>query len=292
MLTIGDISKIGLGTGRLASLGDALPQEKCNELIRKGLENGVNVLDTSDTYGSGDSERAIAKAIQGQRDSFFIITKAGFPHMNLPGWMSPLNQVGKKVVQKLGAKKKYTKSYLIKSLHKSLKRLKTEAVNAFVLHEPKYAELADDTWEGLEAIRKSGMALYTGVSTYDYQVVTAGLESKQVQLIETPIFLLQDKKEQAIAEICHKNDIPVVANQVLFKLHRLKSAHQKELEQLFKKYNVENADLARVFIGYVASRQGVKNTLIGTKNIHHLIENARIATYDEQLYKDIQVLGL
>ena len=65
------------------------------------------------------------------RDDFYVITKAGFPYMALPSSLSPLNQVGKKVFQKLHFQQNFSKKYLVNALQKSLQRLNMEYVDAF-----------------------------------------------------------------------------------------------------------------------------------------------------------------
>ena len=94
------ISPLGIGTSQIASLGRGINHSEAKRLFDTALDYQVTTIDTADTYGSGDSERMIGKAIQAKRSDFYVITKAGFPHVHLPGFLSPLNQIGKKVLQK------------------------------------------------------------------------------------------------------------------------------------------------------------------------------------------------
>ena len=131
-----NLSSLGLGTSHIASLGRSISNAEAKNLFHTALDLNVTTIDTSDTYGSGDSERMVGRAISEKRKDFQIITKAGFPYLDLPGFMSPMNQIGKKILQKTNSKKSYSKDYLIKSVEKSLKRLGTDYVDAFLLHEP------------------------------------------------------------------------------------------------------------------------------------------------------------
>ncbi len=291
MIISSKITKTGLGTSRLASLGGALSQPACNHLIKIAFDNNIRVLDTADFYGTGDAERMISKAVAGKRNEFFIITKAGFPVVSLPGWLSPLNQISKKAAQKLNiGQKNFSKTYLINALHKSLKRLKTDSVDAFVLHEPAFGETTDESWEALSYMREKGMAQYTGVSASDHRVITAGIESGQVQIVETPVSLLQGAMV-SIPDLCYKHDIPVVANQVLSNANNLLTNHKDKIESVLANYNLMPNDLLKVFIGYAASRPGVKCTITGTKSASHLVANANIHTYADALYNDIKNLN-
>src|SRR5437899_2655867 len=103
----------GLGTSQIASLGRRLPYSKALKLFGTAFDNNVNIIDTADTYGSGDSEYLIGKILSQMNDNPFIITKAGFPYSAAPYWLSPLNQIAKKVKQKLHFRKNYTSEYII-----------------------------------------------------------------------------------------------------------------------------------------------------------------------------------
>jgi len=106
------ISKLGLGTSNIASLGKSLPYNKAKRLFDLAFDMNVSTIDTSDTYGSGDAERLIGKIIEDKRNNIFIISKVGYPYITLPKSMSPLNQFGKKILQGLKFKKRFKKKYI------------------------------------------------------------------------------------------------------------------------------------------------------------------------------------
>ncbi len=91
-----DWGKCGLGTGTLASLGRALPLVGVRRLLDTMEEHGMPTIDTADSYGSGDCECLLAKAMAGRRGRFNIVTKAGYRHGNLGGPLRLLNQFIKK----------------------------------------------------------------------------------------------------------------------------------------------------------------------------------------------------
>ena len=101
-----NFSELGLGTSNLASFGRALSFKKAKNLIDQAIDAEIKTFDTADTYASGDTERLIGKIIQNKRDKIFIISKVGLPYIDLPEFLSPLNQFGKKILQTLNMKKK------------------------------------------------------------------------------------------------------------------------------------------------------------------------------------------
>ena len=86
-------------------MGRSISNAEASKLFKTALDLNVKVIDTSNTYGSGDSERMISKSVKENRNEFFLITKAGFPHVYLPAYLSPLNQIGKKILQKVHIRK-------------------------------------------------------------------------------------------------------------------------------------------------------------------------------------------
>lgn len=128
------LSEIGIGS---AALTGNPHQER--EAIRYALGQGINVIDTAESYG--DSEDIIGGALQGiDRDSYFLISKF------LPQHATP-------ALQK-------------KSLERSLKRLGVDYLDLYLLHWRANADLKS-TVEGLEQLQTEGLIRHWGVSNFD-----------------------------------------------------------------------------------------------------------------------------
>src|SRR5271169_3330564 len=72
------VSALGLGCGRLGSVGQAGGDVAALRLVAQALDCGINFFDTSDIYGQGASESLLGKALRGRRDKTVVVTKAGF----------------------------------------------------------------------------------------------------------------------------------------------------------------------------------------------------------------------
>jgi pyridoxine 4-dehydrogenase len=265
-------SSLGLGTSHTASLGRRISTAEAKNLFHLALELNVTTIDTSDTYGSGDSERMIGRAISAKRKDFQIITKAGFPYLDLPGFMSPMNQIGKKILQKSNIKKCYSKDYLIKSLEKSLKRLGTDYVDAFLLHEPLGSELLynDDFFEGLELIKKKGMAHHIGISTNDLQAYQIAVDNIELDVVQTAMPYGIDEKDTVFYH-AKTNNIPVVVNQILNPYRSF--LQNNEVCAVLDKYGKTNEELISILLAYTIEYKKGQCALIGTRNPTHLIQN-------------------
>lgn len=290
MITLDQLSRLGIGTSRAGSLGSRLSPDYFGNFLKVASAHHLNVLDTSDFYGSGDAERLIRKGIKASGAPFFVITKAGLPCVHTPGWLSPLNQLAKKVKQKAGSKKKYTAAYLIDSLQKSNRRLGVEAADGFLLHEPVWEDIADaDSWDGLQRIRQQGLARYTGVSSNDYRVVEEGIRSGQVQVVQTSA-CWNDSGADDIINLCRANSIPVLANQVLRSYKSLQDRFEPKADAIRRLDGLANMSLAQLLIAAVLVDKRVDVALFGTSDLTHLEHNLGALRYTNSLAQHLPII--
>lgn len=291
MVLLEQLSSLGIGTSRAGSLGSRLSTAQFGDIVRLASDNRINLIDTADTYGSGDSERLIHKCIAANRSSFFVMTKAGIPLFDTPEWLSPLNQIGKKLKIKAGAKKNYTADYLLNSIRQSNKRLGVEAADAFMLHEPVWSELAGaDSWEGLEKIRRAGLARYTGVSTNDYQVVEEGIRSGQVQVVQTAVSW-NDSSTDPLIRLCQAHRIPIIGNQVLRPYKSLLTRFAATEPQRSQMAGLEGMSLIQFLIAAVLTEKKVDAVLFGTRDLAHLKHNIASLSYTHTLPRHLTGLN-
>lgn len=128
------LSEIGIGSAALS--GNVKAEQ---DAIRYGLSNGINVIDTAESYGN--SEDVIGGALQGiPRDQYFLISKF------LPQHAAPTLQR--------------------QSLERSLQHLGVDYLDLYLLHWRANADLRS-TVAGLEQLQKEGLIRYWGVSNFD-----------------------------------------------------------------------------------------------------------------------------
>ena len=208
-------SKLGLGTGTLASMGRAPSVSQVNSLIGAMLDLGISVIDTADSYGSGDCECLLAKVLRGRRDYFAVITKAGYRLSNLGGPLRPLNQFVKKGLQYLGWRQLFEPRYLKKCLDDSLSRLRMEQVDVFLLHDPPLAAVTN---EGVIRVcldlKQSGKTALTGISSSDTAVLRQAIASGCFEVVQTPANLRAASALQPVWHECKARNIHVVGNHV------------------------------------------------------------------------------
>lgn len=186
----GDIrfSRLGLGTGMLASWRGGLSLADADRLIAAASDHGLQLIDTADSYASGECERLLGRLLQGRRNAFQLMTKAGYATADLPGPLHRLNPIAKKVLHRFGQPQNFDPGYLKKALEKSLRRLRCESVDVFLLHDPPSASLANGkVFETLDAIRQLGMAKMVGVSSGEEDTLVLALKWPGCEVIQTPL---------------------------------------------------------------------------------------------------------
>ena len=148
------VSTITLGTmtmggkGQFAKVGNVGLAEASRQ-IDMCLDAGVNLIDTADGYSDGASEEIIGEALGGKRKSGVLIaTKARFPTGPGP------NDRG------------LSRYHLIRACEASLKRLRTDVIDLYQVHQWDGETPLDETLEALDTLVHQGKVRYIGCSNY------------------------------------------------------------------------------------------------------------------------------
>jgi diketogulonate reductase-like aldo/keto reductase len=132
------VPQLGQGTWRMGENARARKEEIA--ALKLGLDLGMTLIDTAEMYGNGGAEEVVAEAVRGRRNDCFIVSK-----------VLPENS---------------TRDRTIAACEKSLKRLKTDRIDLYLLHWRGRPRL-DETLAGFEALIAAGAIRYWGVSNFD-----------------------------------------------------------------------------------------------------------------------------
>lgn len=151
-------SRLVYGTWRF--LDDPVTASPANLLSRLQacLDLGITTLDTAEIYGLYKVEEFMGEALKrapGLREKFEIVTKCG---IYVPCEFHPDRKV---------AHYNATAVRLVKSAEKSLRLLRTDYIDLFLVHRPDWLTSADETAEGLNKLLKEGKIRHAGVSNYN-----------------------------------------------------------------------------------------------------------------------------
>ncbi|MGA2872296.1 MAG: aldo/keto reductase [Candidatus Dormibacteria bacterium] len=159
------VSVVGLGTN---NFGRRMPEEAVRPVVDAALEEGVNLFDSADTYGAGESERLLGRALRGRRDQALIATKFGMP------------RAGEDPSQRRGSP-----AYIRASVEASLRRLDVEVIDLYQMHQPDPATPIAETLGTLHQLVEEGKVRWIGCSNFaGWQVVDAHWTAQSLGLTE------------------------------------------------------------------------------------------------------------
>ncbi|MGH3510236.1 MAG: aldo/keto reductase, partial [Nocardioidaceae bacterium] len=150
------VSIVGIGCNAFGSRTD---EPGVRAIVDAALDAGVTLFDTSDTYGAGASEELLGRALRGRRDEVVIATKFGMDMhgANGPDW---------------GARA--SRRYLMRAVDASLRRLGTDWIDLYQLHQPDLVTPVEETLDALNRLVEAGKVRYLGCCNFKaWQVVDA-----------------------------------------------------------------------------------------------------------------------
>jgi diketogulonate reductase-like aldo/keto reductase len=130
---------LGQGTWRMGENARAHKDEVA--ALRVGIELGMTLIDTAEMYGEGGAEKVVADVIEDQRDCVFVVTKV-YPHTA-------------------------SRTELPKACERSLKRLRIDAIDLYLLHWRERNMGLEETVAAFEKLRVAGKIKRWGVSNFD-----------------------------------------------------------------------------------------------------------------------------
>lgn len=166
-----------ISLGLWHNFGNITPFGLQQSLLRTAFDNGITHFDLANNYGPpyGEAERNFGVHMDRDwhthRDELILSTKAGYDM-----WKGQYGDHG-------------SRKYLIASIDQSLKRMHVDYVDIFYHHRPDPDTPIEETMGALDAIVRSGKALYVGISNYKPQEAARAIET--LQKLGTPCLIEQ-----------------------------------------------------------------------------------------------------
>jgi diketogulonate reductase-like aldo/keto reductase len=166
------VAVLGQGTWRMGEDNRARAREIA--ALRLGIELGLSLIDTAEMYGDGGAEEIVAEAIHGQREGVFVVTKV-YPH-------------------------NASCTDLPKACERSLKRLRIDAIDLYLLHWRERTPPLQETVDAFEKLRAAGKIKRWGVSNFDVDDMEEllSLEHGRKCTANQVLYNLQNRKSSSI----------------------------------------------------------------------------------------------
>lgn len=197
-----DISTFPLGLG-CASLGSRISRAQGLRSLAAAHDAGISWFDVSPAYGAGEAEGILGAFVAGRRDRVVICSKVGLAPPRHNGLMRSLYALGRPVIglaqglrrrfRQVGATRNVhvalTPELIETSLDRSLKRLGTDYLDIFALHDPAPHDVArDDVLQALERLKAAGKVRHLAIAG-TLAAAEIAVESGRydiIQLADTP----------------------------------------------------------------------------------------------------------
>jgi aryl-alcohol dehydrogenase-like predicted oxidoreductase len=287
------VGEIGLGTWGISGEGYGRVDESvARRTLEAAVDEGCNLIETSDAYASGDVERWIGDLARARgRDKLVICTRIGIDRSAAP----PI--------------KRFTPKYLRAACEASLRRLGTDAVDCLVLHNPQIGTLTlGETWEAMMALKTEGKARAIGVSVSSLPQGQAALDNGPDVLV-LPYNLYLPGLLHGLSGMLGGGKIGIIARSPLaYGLladswaasrrfddddHRMYrwgpadiAARIRQREQLRVIVRGEVTNLRAAAIRYVLSNGLVNSAVVGARTPEQAAENAHAADTLPYLHPD------
>ena len=191
------LTTIGLGTWAIGG-GDWQwgwgPQDDQESIaaLQRGLDLGINWIDTAAAYGLGHAEEVVGKAIAGRRDEVIIATKCGLVWEESPmvkNWLKSVRQ----------------------EAEASLRRLNVDVIDLYQIHWPVPDEDIEEAWQVIADLIKEGKVRYGGVSNFSVAQIKRSQAIHPVASLQPPYNMLERAIEAELLPYCGANNIGVIA---------------------------------------------------------------------------------
>jgi aryl-alcohol dehydrogenase-like predicted oxidoreductase len=293
------VSSLALGAMNFGAIGRTT-QDEATAIVDAALDGGINLIDTADMYGQGESEVMVGKAIKNRRDDLVLATKAAMP---------------------MGEERNHrgtSRRWIFKALDDSLRRLDVDHVDLYQMHRWDPATSDEEALSALTDLQRAGKIRYFGSSTFPaYRIVQAQWAARELHLsrytTEQPSYsILQRGIETHVLPVTQEYGLGVLAwsplasgwlsgavregreittsrSKVLPQRFDLTDpANQARLdavEKLVKVADQAGLTLIQLALGFVTAHPGVTSALIGPRTLGHL--ESQLAAADTVLPADV-----
>jgi aryl-alcohol dehydrogenase-like predicted oxidoreductase len=281
------VSAVSLGTA--GQWGGRIDQEAAKRIVTAALDNGINYIDTADVYGTEHDGRSLAEeylgtALKGLRDRVVLGTKGcqaigDGPH----DW---------------GA----SRYHLMDALDASLRRLRTDHVDLYQIHQSDPTTPMEETMRTLEDMVRSGKVRYIGASQYPaWQICRCNDLAERYGwacFVSTQAHynLLERAAEKELLPFCRAMNVGLLpyfplaiglpdsrAAAFEWTRHYLDEYGTPEnfaiLDKLTEFARQRGHTLADLAIAWLLSEPAVASVMTGASKVEHIVANARAASW-------------
>jgi pyridoxine 4-dehydrogenase len=250
------VRRLGFGGMRISGARNAegvRDRSVAKDLVRRVVERGVNLIDTANIYGYGESEEIIAEALHPYPPELLITTKAGFK----PGKIAP----GETSLPPVG-----TPEHIREECERSLRRLRVDAIDLYQVHVPDPAVPYEDTVGAFADLQREGKVRFIGVSNVTADQLALAQSICHVVSVQNR-YNVGHRDSEDLLRLCERQQIvffpwqPVAAEE---------GAGRRALASVAHSHGVSAQQVA---LAWLLAHSDMVVPIPGTTSIHHVDDN-------------------
>ena len=279
------VSKLCLGTWGIGGAGwDSYSDESRMDAIKAALECGINFIDTAPAYNAGKAECYVGETLSKlkKRREVVISTKCGNKFVD-----------GKYL--RCGSKES-----ILKQCDESLKNLKTDYIDIYLVHWPDPDVELEETIDAVSTLKKEGKILHAGVSNFSKEQIEEAQKYCKIEAFQ-PQYSLADRKDEKLIRWAHEQGLGIMTYGTLGggiltgNYRKLRTFEQTDSRNRFYPYFKEplfskamelltimdqiaeerNVSLAQIAEKWVIQKRFISSCIIGAQSRARVEENCR-----------------
>jgi pyridoxine 4-dehydrogenase len=251
------VRRLGFGAMRLTGAGLWGPprnRDEARAVLRRAVELGITLIDTADAWGPGVSEELIAEVLFPYPQGLVITTKGGIvspsPDQRVPDGRP---------------------EHLRAALEGSLRRLRLERIDLYLLHRPDPNVPLEDSVGTLAELQRAGKIRHIGLSNVTADQLTLGRRIVPIVAVENR-YSLTDRGSEDVLEVCARDGLAFLPVAPLATGGLARGGGP--LDQIASKRQASSAQIA---LAWLLQRSPVILPIPGTASVRHLEENVAAA---------------
>ncbi|HUO46850.1 MAG TPA: aldo/keto reductase [Acidimicrobiia bacterium] len=269
------VSALAMGCARLGSWWQGRRDVDGRNALIEAMELGINLFDTSDSYGRGRSERLLGQAIKSVRPQMVVVTKCGLLKtpssfdraMRTVGKTRSPRMAGSKMSQILRERRCYSPPYIEASAEASLQRLGTDYIDIFLLHSPPAEVLRRGEFlDALERLRRQGKARHVGISARDSETARQAVDLAGVNCVQADVSVCRESAA-TLGQAALARGVGLLARRPFESGRGLEALDPAEREHTL-----------RACLRYVLAVPGVGSVVTGMTRPGHVSANVAVLT--------------
>ena len=238
------VSTIGIGTWRIGANESAAEKDQEIKAIGRGVQLGINLIDTAEAYSSGRSEQIVGESIKGRRNDVFIATKVSAENLR--------------------------RDDVLEACEASLRRLGTTYIDLYQVHWPNPGVPIRQTMGAMEKLVYEGKVRFIGVSNFSVRETEAAKEAlTKNELVSNQVEYSFANRwvESELLPYCSKDKVTLIAYSPL---NRGNISGAGTPEVLLQKYRMTPAQLMLNWV----TRYEIVMAIPKAASLSHMEENA------------------